>query len=162
MKHQLTYSKEGEVALRSLEDQGIIVPLSTESDLPKLPSDITQLDSEDLMELFTSLTSFLDFVSYQVALAEISEKTIERRLDIAIAKAMVLQPKGLASVVKAAAMADAAVVALSEEHAVAYNYCKLIQVMAENLNRDIVLVSRELTRRTSDGSSMTRARKFAT
>ena len=162
MSYSLKISPEAQETVNALREQGLDIPSATDVTMPQLPPDITQLDSEDLMELFTTLTSFLDFVSYQVALAEISEKTIERKLDVAVARSMVSQPKGLAAVVKAAAMADTAVVALSEEHAVAYNYRKLIQVMAENLNRDIVLVSRELTRRTSDGSSMTRARKFAT
>lgn len=156
----LNYSEDGADAISRLSQQGITIPLVTSLDAPVLPADITQVGDEELMELFTRFTAYLDFISYQIALADIEEKAAEKKLDTAIAVATAQQPKGLAAVIKAAALADPKVAQLSLAHAVAYNYRKLIQTMGENLNRDISLVSRELTRRTSDGHTMVRARKF--
>lgn len=149
-------------ALDLLSSQGLSIPTSTPITTPVLPLDITEIDDESLMELFTSFTAFLDFVSYQLALAEIDEKDVDKRLDYAINSAIASQPKALASVIKATASSHPDVVKLSEEQAVKYNYRKLIETMVENLTRDSMLISRELTRRTSGGTPMTRARKFIT
>ena len=162
MSYQLHVSDLGKETLTNMANQGFEIPLSTDVPMPILPSDITAVDNEELMELFTVFTAFLDFISYQVALAEIDERALERKLDAAVAVATANQPKGLAAVIKAAALADPKVVKISEEHEVAYNYRKLIHVMSDNLNRGLTLISRELTRRTADGHVMKRARKFTT
>jgi len=160
MTYQLKISPEAKKTVDALREQGLDIPSSTNVVMPQLPSDITQLSDEELMELFTAITAFLDFISYQVSLADIDEKALEKQLDVAVAVATANQPKGLASVIKAAALADPKVVDLSNEHSVAYNYRKLISTMADNLTRDLSLVSRELTRRTADNSPMIRSRKF--
>lgn len=160
MSYHLRVSELAERAIEELANQGIIVGRSIDMTAPQLPPDITELDDEALMLLFTELTSYLDFISFQVSLAQIDEREAERRLDIATATATAQQPKALAAVIKAAALADSTVIELSNDHSVKYNYRKLIEAMANNLERDMHLVSRELTRRTSGGNAMVRSRKF--
>lgn len=162
MNYHLRVSDLAAQALSELADQGIVVGRSIDISAPQLPPDITEIDDEELMLLFTELTSYLDFISFQVSLAQIDERDAERKLDIAMATAMANQPKALAAVIKAAALADPAVVSLSEDHSVKYNYRKIIEVMAGNLERDMNLVSRELTRRTAGANFNTRSRKFVT
>ena len=160
MSVSLRYDNNGHTAIATLAAQGIAIPETTHVEMPVLPSDITQIDNEELMELFTSITAFLDFVNYQLALAEIEERALDRKLETRIAVVTAAQPKGLAAVIKATSLADFKVQELTEQYMVAHNYRKLIGAMSENLNRDSMLVSRELTRRTSDGTPMTRVRKF--
>ena len=160
MKYDLNVPDAALPAYDILQYQGLEVPDSAELTIPQLPKDITILDDEELMELFTAQTSYMDFLSFQVALAQVDERDAERKLDEAIAISTANQPKGLAAVIKAAALSDPKVSKLSEEHSVKYNYRKIIEVMANNIERDMYLVSRELTRRTSGGGPMTRARKF--
>jgi hypothetical protein len=160
MKYELNVSSAGEQAFKQLADQGIIVGRSVDLVAPELPSDITNLGDEELMELFTAQTSYMDFLSFQTALAQIDEREAEKKMDAAIAVATANQPKGLAAVIKATALADPKVAEISYDHSIKYNYRKIIEAMAANVERDMYLVSRELTRRTSSGSVMTRSRKF--
>lgn len=162
MSYHLRVSEMAAKTMEELANQGIVIGRSIDMTAPQLPADITTLDDEELMLLFTELTSYLDFISFQVSLAQIDERDAERKLDIAVAGATARQPKALAAVIKAAALADPEVIDLSNDHGVKYNYRKLIEVMANNLERDMNLVSRELTRRTSGGNAMTRSRKFIT
>lgn len=162
MKIDLITSPEAEATLATLASQGFTVPTSITIDIPSLPPDITEVDDEELMELFTRLTAYLDFLSTQVSVAQIAERSAERAVELATANAMASQGKGLASVIKATALSDPTVKNLAYEHEVKYNYKKIIETMASNIERDMNLVSRELTRRTAGGSSMTRTRKFIT
>jgi hypothetical protein len=162
MTYHLQVSDLAAKTLADLAKQGLVVGTSTDMSTPRLPENITDIDDESLMELFANLTAYLDFISFQVSLAQIDERDAERKLDQAVAMVTANQPKALAAVIKAAALSDPSVVRLSDDHSIKYNYRKIIETMANNLERDIYLVSRELTRRTSGGGPMVRARKFNT
>jgi hypothetical protein len=143
----LRMSEASEKAAAELKKQGLRIPNQPEDRLPRLPEDITSIHDEELMVLFGSVTSWLDYVSVQVACAEVDERASQRILDQAEASALIGSYKGPAAVL------DPEVIRIKEELADNMAYRKLIQTLASNLERDAALVSRELTRRTAGISS---------
>ena len=126
-------------ALEALETQGFAVKKSADLDYPQLPEDITELEDEELMYLFTKLTAYLDFIGTQVALAQIDERESERALSLVEAQVTASLPvaKGdKVSVIKAQAAADPAVVEAAEAYSSAYSYRKIIEAMQSNYERD--------------------------
>lgn len=143
-----------------ISGQGFNTPPKPRYDIPSLPQDITGLGDEDLMDLFVSLTAWMDFIAVQVAMAQVDERASQRDLDIAEASATAANWTGgrddRVAIAKAKVATDAVVVRcrndLDERHA----YRKLVEALASNVERDAALVSRELTRRTSGGTPVTR------
>ena len=124
-------------------------------DVGELPSDITMLSSEQLGERFSSLTAWADFAATQLAIAQIEERSTQRRLDSLESK-MLITKMGSAvkgeriTLVKAQIAADPQIEDLTIELEEKYAYRKLVEVLLNNYERDIALVSRELTRRSND------------
>lgn len=145
-------------AIGKLSGSGFTLPTSPEDSIPTLPEDITDLDAEGLMDLFTRLTAWSDYVSAQVAIAQIDEREAQRRVDVAEARATSSNWTGgsgdRVAVMKAKAAADPEVLDAYELLDGRHAYRKLVEVLANNLDRDIVLVSRELTRRTAGSSGL--------
>ena len=150
------YSQRGEDAMKRLTDQGFTLP-DIPNNRPYLPEDITSIDDETLMNLFALLTAWSDFASTQYALAAIEEREAERRLTLAEGRAWKELPaKTAVSASKAIVASDADVVEMTGELDVAHAYRKLVGEQARNYERDATLVSRELTRRTSEFSPKSR------
>jgi hypothetical protein len=153
----LRMAETSERAAAELKKQGLRIPNQPEDRLPRLPQDITSIHDEELMVLFGCITSWLDYVSVQVACAEIDERASQNVLDQAEASAIIGAYKGPSqdriTMAKAAAVLDPEVVRVKGELRDAMSYRKLIQTLAQNLERDAALVSRELTRRTAGISS---------
>jgi len=150
-------------ALEELKAQGLDVSHEVDLDKPTLPEDITELDDEDLMRLFTKLIAYIDFLSTQSSLAQIDERESERCLNQIEAEVTANLPvaKGdKVSVIKAQAAAAPEVVEAAEAYSSAYSYRKIIESMLDNYERDAMLVSRELTRRTAGDTYKSRSRKF--
>jgi hypothetical protein len=120
-----------------------------------LPSDITMLTSEQLGEKFTALTAWADYAASLLAVAQIEERTAQRRLDL-LENTLLVRKMGTAvkgeriTLVKAQISIDQDVLDLSQEYEDKYAYRKLVEMMLANYERDIALVSRELTRRSND------------
>jgi hypothetical protein len=120
-----------------------------------LPSDITMLTSEQLGEKFTILTAWADYAASQLAVAQIEERTAQRKLDL-LENKLLVQRMGTAvkgeriTLVKAQIAVEQDVQDLSLEYEEKYAYRKLVEMMLSNYERDIALVSRELTRRSND------------
>ncbi len=150
-------AEHSEKAAAELAKQGLRIPNQPEDRLPRLPADITSIHDEELMVLFGAVTSWLDYVSVQVACAEIDERASQSLLDQAEASAVLSSYKGpqadRITMAKANAALDPEVIRLKGELAENMGYRKLIQTLAQNLERDAALVSRELTRRTAGISS---------
>ena len=128
-------------------------------DMVKLPPDITELSSEQLAEMFTILTGWADYIATQLASAQIQERTFEKKLDRKVASLLVekmgAKEKGdRVTLVKAQISMDEDVQDLEDRHHQAYVQRKAWEVMLGNQERDITLVSREITRRTSDQRAM--------
>jgi hypothetical protein len=124
----------------------------------KLPPDITVLSSEQLAEMFTVLTGWADYIATQLANAQIQERTLEKKLDRKVASLLVekmgAKEKGdRVTLVKAQISMDEEVQDIEDRHHQAYVQRKAWEVMLQNQERDTTLVSREITRRTSDQRS---------
>lgn len=153
--------------LQSLSELGVTLSAKPSFPIPDLPRDITELDDEGLMDLFVQFTQWNDHLSGARAVAVINEREAERAVDAAEAHAMINNWKGgsaeRVAVVKATIAADPGVLELKQDLDTKYAFRKLIETRAENVERDSQVVSRELTRRTSDGGGFrSRARKFTT
>jgi hypothetical protein len=126
-----------------------------EGDQVSLPNDITDISSEQLGQLFTKLTAWTDYISSQLALAQLEERTALRKKDFLentlLIKRMGAQVKGeRITAVKAEISINPEVVELDNSYEEKYAYRKLVEMMLTNHERDLSLVSREITRRSND------------
>lgn len=126
-----------------------------DTDQVQMPSDITDLSSEQLAELFTKLTAWADYIASELAVAQITERSAQRSLDLTENRLLV-ERMGSAvkgeriTLVKAQISLDPTLVELSGKYEEAYAYRKLVEMLLSNHERDLALVSREITRRASD------------
>ena len=128
-------------------------------DLPKpaydqavLPPDITELSSEQLAEMFTILTGWADYMSSQLVQAQLAERDALRKSEFAESKALVKlttgSPKGTTvSLIKAQIDIDPDIQDLRNKYEETYANRKILEMMLNNQERDITLVSREISRR---------------
>jgi hypothetical protein len=120
-----------------------------------LPEDITAIGSEELGKLFTQLTSWTDYIASQNALAILEEraalKAKEYKENIMLVKRMGSQAKGeTVTIIKAEIATHPDIVALDNTYEEKYAYRKLVEMLLTNHERDLSLVSREITRRSND------------
>ena len=117
-----------------------------------LPPDITELSSEQLAEMFTILTGWADYMASQLVQAQLAERDAQLKLDRATNRLMI-EKMGAATkadkvtLIKAQIAVDPAVIDLEDTYEEKYAYRKLLEMMLNNQERDITLVSREITRR---------------
>jgi hypothetical protein len=141
--------------LDSLVQKALDVPKPT-YELTPLPPDITSLSSEQLAELFTVLTGWADYTASQLAQAQLAERAAQRKLDLKVNK-LTVEKMGAAtkadkvSLIKAQIAIDEEVITLEDTYEEKYAYRKMLEMMLNNQERDITLVSREITRRTAGG-----------
>lgn len=136
-------------------------------DIPTLPRDITELDDEGLMDLFVQFTQWNDHLAGALAIAIINEREAIRAVDYAEASGMLKNWTGAkgdrVALIKAQILASEDMQALHHEADIKYAYRKVLETRTANVERDSQVVSRELTRRTSDGGGMrSRSRRFNT
>jgi hypothetical protein len=120
-----------------------------------LPSDITDVTSENLGELFTRLTAWTDYIASQLAVAQLEERAAQKKLEFLentlLVKRMGAHIKGeRVTTVKAEIAIHQDVVDLSNEYEEKYAYRKLVEMLLNNHERDLSLVSREITRRSNE------------
>lgn len=138
-------------AYDELMTQGLSLHPQPEIEIPVLPADLTAIDDEDLMVLYSLITAWSDFVSAQVSCAQVDERAAEKRL--AHNENLLMIASGdrgdRVTYARAQVAAEPTVVALKEEIESLHAYRKLVETLSLNIERDANLVSRELTRRTS-------------
>jgi hypothetical protein len=148
----------------NLQLQGFQFQTRMEMELPNVPADITEIDDESLMQLFGELTAYANFLSVQFACAVIDEKNADQALDFEESKSYISSyeenKKDTVTIMKARMALDPNIVYLREGLSAKYAYRKLIEVMVNNIDRSTQLVSRELTRRTSNSSLQRSNRMF--
>jgi hypothetical protein len=120
-----------------------------------LPSDITQIGSEDLGELFTQLTAWTDYIASQLTMAQLEERAALKKKEYLentmLVKRMGAQVKGeRVTAVKAEISVNQDIIDLDNDYEEKYAYRKLVEMLLTNHERDLQLVSREITRRTND------------
>ena len=149
----LKYDTLAGKALSDLKKQGIAIPVKPSYEIPRLPTELTGLGDEALMELYSQLTAYADFISVQVSCAIIDERQVEKKLQHREQSLMLShslsKSESRVTFARAQEAADSEVLALKDDLDQVYAYRKLIESMAGNIERDTALVSRELTRRTS-------------
>lgn len=146
----------------SLREQGLTLPHRPDGDgIPQMPKDITILTDEELMRLWSEIAAWQEFTSSQVGCARVDEAAALRAVERAQAAVMVSGWTGKATervaIAKAKFLSDPASQDLMDEHERLHAYRALVETIASNLERNSALISRELTRRTSDN---TRNRKW--
>lgn len=124
-----------------------------------LPTDITSVNSEELGELFTRLTAWTDYIASQLVMAQLEERAAQKKLEFTentmLVRRMGAQVKGeRITAVKAEISVDPEVVALDNDFEEKYAYRKLVEMLLNNHERDLSLVSREITRRSNDQRSI--------
>ena len=120
-----------------------------------LPEDITASNSEELGLLFTRLTAWTDYIASQFALAQLEERAALKKKEFTentmLMRRMNAGVKGeRVTTVKAEVSVHPDVVALDNDYEEKYAYRKLVEMLLNNHERDIQLVSREITRRSND------------
>jgi hypothetical protein len=162
VKTRYRASPLGQGAKALLEHQGFDFPSAPE-EVVDLPSDVSDLDSKDLMTMFAVFTAWADYAGAQVGLSVIAEREMERALDIAEAKAWQDMPKSSVTQGKAMIALDDSVIAAKDRLDEAYAYRRLVTDLAARYERDAAVLSRELTRRTSESApKQTRRDRWAT
>ena len=141
-------------AVRKMADQNINMwPDQTKQ--PNMPRDISVLDSEELSELFTQLTAWSNYVAGQLAAAQVDEYVLNKKKDSLEARLFLEKDNSKVkgervTRINREVAADPRIMDLEEEVAHAYAYRKMVEVISNNFERDVALVSREITRRTND------------
>ena len=120
-----------------------------------LPSDITLVSSEQLGELMTRLTSWTDYINSQLTMAQLEERAALKKKDYTentlLIKRMGSQVKGeRVTTVKAEIAVSPDMVLLDNDYEEKYAYRKLVEMLLTNHERDLQLVSREITRRQNE------------
>jgi hypothetical protein len=120
-----------------------------------LPEDITEVTSEQLGELFTRLTAWTDYISSQLTMSQLEERAALKKKEFTentmLVRRMGAQVKGeRVTAVKAEIAVNEDVVALDSDYEEKYAYRKLVEMLLTNHERDLQLVSREITRRSSN------------
>jgi len=149
----------GAESVRRVKMSEIDVVMQRGLELPKpayeqavLPPDITELSSDQLAEMFTILTGWADYMASQLVQAQIAEKKAERAVEYAESMALITKtqnsPKGTTvTLIKAQIDVDPEINDLKDTYQERYAYRKILEMMLNNQERDITLVSREITRR---------------
>lgn len=119
-----------------------------------LPSDITDVSSEELGNLFTRLTAWTDYINSQLVLAQLEERAALKKKEFLentlLVRRMGSQAKGeRVTAIKAEISVQQDVVDLDNDYEEKYAYRKLVEMLLNNHERDLQLVSREITRRNS-------------
>jgi len=132
---------------------------------PKMPRDISELESDALSELFSQLTAWSNFVAGQLAASQIDEKYQEKRRDNLEARLFLSKDNSKVkgervTLIKAQVAATPEFMELEEKYMEVYAYRKMLEMVYNNFERDVSLVSREITRRTND-IRMSRKDKYA-
>lgn len=138
-------------AKAALAKKGLELPRKPVFALPKLPTNLTDLDDHQVMRYLAKFTRFQDYLSGELALAEIDEGAAINFLEIARAKHMAGNWTGPSSdrvaISKANATLDEGVQAAEQKVEEVKAKRKMYGVLVETLARDAAVISRELSRR---------------
>ena len=141
-------------AVRKFEGWGLEFQ-KPEYDQVRLPNDITDISSEELGQLFTRLTAWTDYINSQLTLAQLEERSALKKKEFLentmLVRRMGAQVKGeRVTAVKAEISVNQDVVDLDNDYEEKYAYRKLVEMLLTNHERDLSLVSREITRRANE------------
>lgn len=148
-------------AYASMREQGLDLPEKPVSSMPSLPDSLTDMSDIELMESYAEYVAWSDYLTGQVAAAAVDERAAQALLDTREAEIMLQEWTGKSgdrvALQKARATSHPDIVASRKGLDEAYAYRKLVESLSVSMERNAQMLSRELTRRTSD-RSMSRSR----
>lgn len=144
--------RHSKAAYQEIKAQGMDLPQQPESDMPQLPPDLTELGDRDLMGLYQKYVAWSDYISVQVSCAQVDERNAMRNLEMhENASLLMLQARGKkVTEARNEMKSDPALEAWRDAAFGAEAYRKMIESLLNNCERDASLISRELTRRTTE------------
>lgn len=156
-------SPAGDEAVEMATGQGFALPTLDTEDQPEIPHDLDDLDDKMLMEEFALFTAWADYANAQVGLAVIAEREAELEYDWQVSLHLSDAPKAKSvTVTKAEALQNPDVYEARKTLNKAYAYRRVVSDLADRYERNAAVLSRELTRRTSEtGVKNTRREKWA-
>jgi hypothetical protein len=118
-------------------------------DLPDLPTNLTEINDDVLMELFAEFTGWQNYAAVQLAEAEVTEAGAEAAVRFMEAKGLVQHYDKRATVTqtKATIAVDSEMEGARADVLKAYAHRKVTKVIYENCERCVFVLSRELSRR---------------
>lgn len=148
---QAAYASIPEEAKAKFEADGFKLPKAPvtedgEVDYPEVPLDITKMVSHDLGDLFGRLTSYAVYVQGKLSLAESEVKTLKQSEILTMAKLRQIKEGEITDRTDQAHI-DPRYLKISRQLALASCYTDLVNSVAKRCNKDLTLVSREVTRR---------------
>lgn len=156
----LLYGDASREAMSVLSAQGF-PEWNQPSAVVQLPKDISSVDSEILADLFSRLTAWMNYAGQQLAAAQVDEAIMEKKRELAYAKLMATMEKAKnerVAVLKAQANNDPYLEQLDSMLTKAFAYRKMLEAVYNNYDREITLISREITRRTNDQRALRKDR----
>lgn len=146
-------TSESEDAVDAAEGQGFKLPPRPSEDHPELPSDLSELADQSLVELMVEFVAWTDYAAAQLGLAVMTERAADRTVEGVIADnwaaALAADPKVSVTALRMMQLNDPTVRAARVAQDSAYAYKRLISDLTERYERDGAVLSRELTRRTA-------------
>lgn len=155
---------ESLAAKAELEKEGLLLPEQPKFTIPDVPTRITEMADEDLMNLFVRHTRWRGYLSGQLALAEIDERYAEDLLTRLEAEALIRSWGGAredrVTIAKAERESSPEVVEAKDKLQMAYARRKLIAALVDASDKNVAVISRELTRRVGHEPTERRERRW--
>lgn len=159
-----TLRDESLAAKRALEHEGLHLPEKPKFSIPEVPTRVTEMDDQTLMNLFVRHTRWRGYLSGQLALAEVDERFAEDHLQRLESIALIRDWGGArddrVTLAKAKRDTDPEVQAASDALQLAYARRKIIQGIVESSDGNVKLISREITRRVGNEPTERRERRW--
>jgi hypothetical protein len=133
-------------------------------DLPDIPTNLTDVSDDTLMQLFVEFTGWQNYAATQFAEAEVEEERAEAKVRFLEASGMVRAygPKTKVTEVRAEIAVQPDVVKAKSDALNAYARRKLTKVVYDNCERSVFVVSRELSRRIGAAGTERRVSRWTT
>ena len=151
-------------AKAQLEKEGLSLPEQPKFEIPDVPTRITEMGDEDLMNLFVRHTRWRGYLSGQFALAEVDERYAEDLLTKLEAEALIKNWGGAredrVTIAKAERESAPEVIEAKDKLHVAYARRKLIGALVDSSDKNVAVISRELTRRVGAEPTERRERRW--
>ena len=152
-------------AKAALAKEGLHLPEKPLFKVPEIPTRITEMDDRALMNLFVRHTRWRGYLSGQQAMAEVDERFAEDHLKILEAKALIRDWGGSKedriAVARAERVLDPDVQAAMDNLQLAYARRKLTGALVEASDKNVAVISRELTRRVGNEPTERRDRRWS-
>lgn len=130
-----------------------------EGELPRVPWELTDLHVRDLMTLMTQLAAWANYIGQELAEAEIQEKSAEDIVERLVGQNGYDFRKPEA---KGRAYNDEDYLEALGARRTAIDYRKRVSALYSGVERDLFVVSRDLSRRTGIAPSEGRAARWGT